>query len=75
MQYGGAFAQYVYLLGCPNVHVNSELLWRLSDARNSTTYLHLHVKWPLVLPGVNQLWISSTGFHKSSQNQILRKSV
>jgi hypothetical protein len=39
------------------------------------THLDLNVKCPIVSSTFNEIWIFFTGFHKSLQNQISRKSV
>jgi hypothetical protein len=43
------------------------LLWRFNDPGNIRTYLGLHVKRPIFLPDLNQVWIFSTNFCKISK--------
>jgi len=38
-------------------------------------YLRFHLKYPLILPDINKIWIFYTDFHKSSQYQISWKSI
>ena len=38
-------------------------------------YIGLHIKCPIFLPDINQISVSSTGFHSSPQNQIPHKTV
>jgi hypothetical protein len=46
------------------------LLWGLKFAGNKETNSDFHVKSPLFLYDFNQIWISSTGFHKRFQCQF-----
>lgn len=39
------------------------LLWRTYVAGNNTTYIHRHVKHPLFLYNIKQIWSLSTDFH------------
>jgi len=53
----------------------TRLLWRNSDADNNKQQPDLHVKCPIFLADFNEIWISSTDFHRSPRHQISRESI
>jgi hypothetical protein len=53
-------------------HSKTALLLRFNITGNNKPYLHLHVKCPVFLTDLNQMWTFSTDFHESSQYQSSR---
>ena len=49
--------------------------WPIHTADNNKTHLGLQAICPTFLSNFNQIWISSTDFHKNLQYHISRKSV
>jgi hypothetical protein len=74
--------RFLYIVGlCVTLNnikylaLHSSVLWGINVTINNKTYLVLHVKRQIFLTDINQAWITSTGLHKTSQNQTSWKSV
>jgi hypothetical protein len=57
------------------VMLHKDAFWRIYVATNDKSCLSLHVKFPVFLSDVDQMWDFMKDFHKCFQYQIWRKSV